>query len=76
MSCSGGAYFGKCHESLSFYVSCQTQAQIDRLFEVLSLGGEVQPAAGSRIASGFRGSSSRILCSLSTKAPILPLPSG
>jgi hypothetical protein len=27
----------------SIYVSCQTQAQIDRLFEVLSLGGEVQP---------------------------------
>jgi predicted 3-demethylubiquinone-9 3-methyltransferase (glyoxalase superfamily) len=40
---NGGAYFGKFHESLSFYVSCQTQAQIDRLFEVLSLGGEIQP---------------------------------
>lgn len=40
---NGGAYFGKFHESLSLYVSCQTQEQIDRLHEVLSTGGQKQP---------------------------------
>ncbi len=36
----GGAYFGKFHESMSLYVSCETQEQIDRLWEVLSEDGE------------------------------------
>jgi len=40
---NGGAYFGKFHESLSLYVSCQTQEQIDRLHEALSTGGQKQP---------------------------------
>jgi predicted 3-demethylubiquinone-9 3-methyltransferase (glyoxalase superfamily) len=40
---NGGAYFGKFHESLSLYVSCQTQEQIDRLHEALSTGGQSQP---------------------------------
>ncbi|GAB4319919.1 MAG: VOC family protein [Candidatus Zixiibacteriota bacterium] len=40
---SGGAYFGKFHESMSLSVSCETQEQIDRLWEVLSEGGEEQP---------------------------------
>jgi len=40
---NGGAYFGKFHESMSFYVSCETQDQIDRLWAVLSEGGEEQP---------------------------------
>lgn len=39
----GGAYFGKFHESMSLYVSCDTQEQIDRLWEVLADGGEEQP---------------------------------
>lgn len=40
---NGGVYFGKFHESMSLYVSCETQEQIDRLWEVLSEGGEEQP---------------------------------
>jgi predicted 3-demethylubiquinone-9 3-methyltransferase (glyoxalase superfamily) len=40
---NGGAYFGKFHESMSLYVSCETQKQIDRLWGVLSDGGEEQP---------------------------------
>lgn len=40
---NGGAYFGKFHESMSLYVSCETQEQIDRLWGVLSDGGEEQP---------------------------------
>lgn len=40
---NGGAYFGKFHESMSLYVSCETQEQIDRLWGVLSDGGEEHP---------------------------------
>lgn len=40
---NGGAYFGKFHESMSLYVSCDTQEQIDRLWAVLSDGGEEHP---------------------------------
>lgn len=39
----GGAYFGKFHESMSLYVSCETQEQIDRLWGGLSEDGEEQP---------------------------------
>jgi predicted 3-demethylubiquinone-9 3-methyltransferase (glyoxalase superfamily) len=39
----GGAYFGKFHESMSLYISCETQEQIDRLWDVLSEGGEEHP---------------------------------
>lgn len=39
----GGGYFGKFHESMSLYVSCTTQEQIDQLWAVLSNGGEEQP---------------------------------
>ena len=40
---NGGAYFGKFHESMSLYVSCETQEQIDRLWAVLSKRGEEHP---------------------------------
>jgi predicted 3-demethylubiquinone-9 3-methyltransferase (glyoxalase superfamily) len=40
---NGGAYFGKFHESLSLYVSCETQEQIDKLWATLSEGGNEQP---------------------------------
>jgi predicted 3-demethylubiquinone-9 3-methyltransferase (glyoxalase superfamily) len=40
---NGGAYFGKFHETMSLYVSCETQEQIDRLWEVLSEDGKEQP---------------------------------
>ena len=40
---NGGAYFGKFHESMSLYVSCDTQEQIDKLWSVLSDRGEEQP---------------------------------
>ncbi len=43
LALNGGAYFGKFHESLSLYVSCESQEQIDRLHEALSAGGQVQP---------------------------------
>lgn len=43
LALNGGGYFGKFHESFSLYVNCETQAQIDRLHEALSAGGEVQP---------------------------------
>ncbi len=40
---NGGRYFGKFHESMSLYVSCDTQEQIDRLWAVLSDRGEEHP---------------------------------
>lgn len=40
---NGGAYFGKFHESHSLYVSCETQAQIDGLWDALAPGGQEQP---------------------------------
>jgi predicted 3-demethylubiquinone-9 3-methyltransferase (glyoxalase superfamily) len=43
LALNGGAYFGKFHESFSLYVNCETQAQIDRLHEALSTGGQIQP---------------------------------
>lgn len=33
---NGGAYFGKFHESTSLYISCETQEQIDALWDKLS----------------------------------------
>lgn len=43
LALNGGGYFGKFHESFSLYVNCESQAQIDRLHEALSAGGQVQP---------------------------------
>jgi len=43
LALNGGGYFGRFHESFSLYVNCETQAQIDRLHDALSAGGEVQP---------------------------------
>src|SRR5437870_677063 len=43
---------------MSLMVTCRTQAEIDRLWETLSRGGEKARAAGSRTSSGFRGRSS------------------
>jgi predicted 3-demethylubiquinone-9 3-methyltransferase (glyoxalase superfamily) len=40
---NGGAYFGKFSESMSLYVTCETQEQIDKLWKRLSEGGEEQP---------------------------------
>ncbi|HPJ29834.1 MAG TPA: VOC family protein [Methanothrix sp.] len=40
---NGGSYFGRFTESVSLYVSCKTQDQIDLLWEVLSSGGIEQP---------------------------------
>lgn len=39
---NGGAYFGKFNESMSIYVSCETQEQIDALWARLSEGGVEQ----------------------------------
>lgn len=40
---NGGGYFGKFHESVSLYVSCENQQQIDTLWETLSVDAEEQP---------------------------------
>lgn len=40
---NGGGYFGKFHESISLYVSCDNQYQIDILYDTLSIRGETQP---------------------------------
>ncbi len=42
MAFNGGSYFGRFNESISHYVSCRTQDQIDLLWERLSIGGEEQ----------------------------------
>lgn len=40
---NGGGYFGKFHESISLYVSCENQQQIDILYDALAEDGEQQP---------------------------------
>lgn len=40
---NGGGYFGKFHESMSLYVSCDNQKQIDVLYDALAVDGELQP---------------------------------
>jgi len=40
---NGGGYFGKFHESISLYVSCDNQYQIDTLYDALAVNGELQP---------------------------------
>jgi predicted 3-demethylubiquinone-9 3-methyltransferase (glyoxalase superfamily) len=40
---NGGAYFGKFTESMSLYVTCETQEQIDKLWAKLSQDGVEQP---------------------------------
>lgn len=40
---NGGAYFGKFNESMSLYVTCETQEQIDKLWTRLSEDGVEQP---------------------------------
>lgn len=36
LAVNGGGYFGKFHESMSLYVSCETQEEIDRLWSKLA----------------------------------------
>lgn len=43
LALNGGTYFGRFHETFSLFVTCQTQAQIDRLHARLAEGGQVQP---------------------------------
>jgi len=40
---NGGGYFGKFNESISLYVNCDNQDQIDVLYDALAVGGERQP---------------------------------
>lgn len=40
---NGGGYFGKFHESISLYVSCDNQQQINTLYEALAVNGQLQP---------------------------------
>jgi predicted 3-demethylubiquinone-9 3-methyltransferase (glyoxalase superfamily) len=41
---NGGGYFGKFHESMSIYVNCDTQEQIDRLWGIFAADAqEIQP---------------------------------
>lgn len=43
LSVNGGGYFGKFHESISLYVSCDNQQQIDTLYDALAVNGQLQP---------------------------------
>lgn len=40
---NGGGYFGKFHESISLYVRCDNQQQIDILYDALAINGQLQP---------------------------------
>lgn len=40
---NGGGYFGKFHESMSLYINCESQEQIDILYDALAEGGQMQP---------------------------------
>jgi len=40
---NGGGYFGKFHESISLYISCENQEQIDTLYDALAVNGQLQP---------------------------------
>jgi predicted 3-demethylubiquinone-9 3-methyltransferase (glyoxalase superfamily) len=40
---NGGGYFGRFHESISLYVECENQKQIDTLYDALAVSGELQP---------------------------------
>ena len=46
--------------AISFVVNCETQAEIDYLWENLSEGEKKSNAAGSVISTGYRGKSSRL----------------
>lgn len=43
LAVNGGGYFGKFHESMSMYISCDNQQQIDTLYDALAVDGELQP---------------------------------
>ncbi len=43
VSVNGGGFFGKFNESISLYVNCDNQQQIDILYDALSVNGELQP---------------------------------
>ena len=56
LALNGGPYF-KFTEAVSFIVNCETQEEIDEMWEKLSAGGERGCAAGSKINMGCRGRS-------------------
>lgn len=43
LAVNGGGYFGQFNESVSLYVSCDSQKQIDILYDALAQHGEKQP---------------------------------
>lgn len=43
LAVNGGGYFGNFNESVSLYVSCDSQKQIDTIYDALAAGGELQP---------------------------------
>jgi predicted 3-demethylubiquinone-9 3-methyltransferase (glyoxalase superfamily) len=43
---NGGNYFGKFHESMSIYVSCRTQEEIDRLWGIFAEGAKEIQSCG------------------------------
>jgi predicted 3-demethylubiquinone-9 3-methyltransferase (glyoxalase superfamily) len=55
---NGGPHF-KFSEAISFFISCDSQAEVDRLWERLSEGASQGDAAGSKTNSGCHGRSSR-----------------
>ena len=56
MALNGGPLF-KFSEAISFFVHCETQQEVDELWEKLSAGGENKDAAGSKTSTVYHGRS-------------------
>jgi 3-demethylubiquinone-9 3-methyltransferase len=54
MALNGDPMF-KFTEAISLFVDCETQQEVDELWEKLSEGGEQTAAAGSRTSTACRG---------------------
>src|SRR5438034_7310115 len=60
MALNGGPHF-KFTEAISFFVNCETQEEVDELWEKLSEGGEEAVAAGLKTNLACRGKSFQAL---------------
>ena len=60
MALNGGPHF-KFTPAISFFVNCETQQEVDELWEKLLAGGKPCSAAGSRTNLEYRGRSFRRL---------------
>jgi predicted 3-demethylubiquinone-9 3-methyltransferase (glyoxalase superfamily) len=60
MALNGGPQF-TFTPAISFFVNCETQQEVDELWEKLSEGGKKKDAAGSKISMVCRGKSFPLL---------------